>query len=161
MRGTLESVFLLLALVVIVPIIELFAFVKVAGWIGIPEALLLLLALSVFGAWLVKVQGVGVIRRIGDDLSARRIPARPMVDGGLLLLAGLLILIPGFVTDVFGLLLLIPVVRDTAGNALLRRWTRKFTVRRIGYGTSYGNGYGRSYGSGEAPPPSPRRELEP
>ncbi len=66
-------------------------------------------------------------------------------------------------TDVFGLLLLIPVVRDVAGNVLLRRWTRKFTVRRIGYGTSYGNGngYGRSYGSGEAPPPNPRRELEP
>lgn len=157
--------FLLLALVVIVPIIELFAFVKVAGWIGIPEALLLLLALSVFGAWLVKVQGVGVIRRIGADLGARRIPARPIVDGGLLLLAGLLILIPGFVTDVFGLLLLIPVVRDTAGNVLLRRWTRKFTVRRIGYGTNDGTGYRTGYGTpynvGEASPPSLRRELEP
>lgn len=156
--------FLLLALLVIVPIIELFAFVQVASWIGVFEALFLLLALSVFGAWLVKVQGVGVIRRIGDDLNARQIPALPIVDGALLLVAGLLILIPGFVTDVFGLLLLVPVVRDAAGNALLRRWTRKFTVRRIGYGSSYRTGPSPTYDVGPTVPPSPQpgpaRELE-
>ena len=149
---------LLVALLVIVPIIELFAFAEVADWIGVAEALLLLLALSVFGAWLVKVQGIAVVRRISADLSTRRIPALPMVDGALLLLAGLLILVPGFVTDIFGLLLLIPGVRDTAGNLLLRRWTRKFTVRRIDYGSSSQSGYDTGP---PLPPAPPRGELEP
>jgi UPF0716 protein FxsA len=124
---------LLVALLVIVPIVELFVFVQVADWIGVFQALFLLLALSFVGAWVVKVQGVGVLRRVSADLNARMVPGRALLDGALLLVAGALMLIPGFVSDLFGILLLIPFIRTGIGNGLVRRWTRRFTVRTVRY----------------------------
>jgi UPF0716 protein FxsA len=105
--------------------------VQVAQWIGIGEALFLLVAVSLLGAWLVKVQGVGVIRRISQDLSNRRVPATGIVDGGLLLIAGTLLLVPGFVTDLIGLLLLVPFLRAGIRNGLIGRWTRKYLPTTI------------------------------
>jgi UPF0716 protein FxsA len=124
-------VFLLVALLIVVPIVELFVFVQVAQWIGVFEALLLLVAVSFLGAWVVKIQGVGVIRRISQDFSNGRVPAFPLVDGALLLVAGTLLLVPGFVTDVLGLVLLVPVARVGIRNGLIGRWTRKYLPRTV------------------------------
>jgi UPF0716 protein FxsA len=119
-------VFLLVALLIIVPVVELVVLVQVAHWIGVWEALFLLVAVSLLGAWMVKIQGLGVIRRISQDLSNRRVPAAGMVDGGLLLVAGTLLLVPGFVTDAIGLVLLVPFLRVAIRNGLIHRWTRKY-----------------------------------
>jgi UPF0716 protein FxsA len=119
-------VFLVVALLIIVPVVELFVIVQVAQWIGVWEALFLLVAVSLVGAWMVKIQGIGVLRRISDDWRNRRVPARSLVDGALLLMAGTLLLIPGFVTDLIGLVLLVPPVRAGIRNGLLGRWTRKY-----------------------------------
>jgi UPF0716 protein FxsA len=124
-------VFLLVALLIIVPVVELFVFVQVAQWIGVWEALLLLIAVSMLGAWVVKVQGLGVVRRISADLSNRRVPAGSMVDGALLLVAGTLLLVPGFLTDLVGLVLLVPVARVGIRNGLIGRWTRKYLPRTV------------------------------
>ena len=70
-----------------------------------------MLAISLCGAWLVKRQGVGTLARMRAELDDGRIPTGPMTDGGLLAAAGFLLLVPGFVTDVFGLALLVPPVR--------------------------------------------------
>jgi len=76
----------------------------------------------------VKRQGVGTLARMRRELDDGRIPTGPMTDGGLLALAGFLLLVPGFVTDVFGLLLLLPPVRS-----LTRIWLgRRFRVRARG-----------------------------
>jgi UPF0716 protein FxsA len=124
-------VFLLIALLIIVPVVELFVIVQVAHWIGVWETLLLLVAVSLLGAWVVKIQGIGLLRRIGVDLSNRRVPAVPLVDGALLLIAGTLLLVPGFLTDLLGLLLLVPVARAGIRNGLIGRWTRKYLPRTI------------------------------
>lgn len=124
--------FLVVALLIIVPVVELFVIVQVAQWIGVWEALFLLVAVSLLGAWMVKIQGIAVIRGISQDLSNRRVPAAGIVDGGLLLIAGTLLLVPGFVTDLLGLLLLVPIARVGIRNGLIGRWTRKYlpvTVR--------------------------------
>lgn len=121
----------LLALFLIVPVVELFVIMEVGRWIGVAETLLVLLSLSVLGAWLVKAQGIAVVRRIGAEVRAGRVPGRTLVDGGLVLVAGALMLTPGFVTDAVGLVLLVPVTRAAVREALLRRWSRRLPLRRL------------------------------
>jgi UPF0716 protein FxsA len=125
--------FVLVALCVIVPIVELAVFVQVAHWIGVWEALFLLLAISLLGVWLVKAQGVAVYRKGRTDVAAGKVPGRSMVDGLLIFSAGVLLLIPGFVTAVVGLLLLVPPTRVPVREYLIRRWTRnaRTTIRTM------------------------------
>jgi len=127
-------VFLVVALCVIVPIVELAVFVQVAHWIGVWEALFLLLAVSLLGVWLVKAQGVAVYRKGRSDMAAGKVPGRSMVDGLLIFSAGVLLLVPGFVTAVAGLLLLIPPTRVPMREYLIRRWSRnaRVTVQTMG-----------------------------
>ncbi len=124
-------VVLIIALVV-VPLIELFVFVQVGQWIGYEYAIITLLAFSVVGAYLVKREGLNALRRAQAQLRAGEIPAAELVDGALILFAGALLLTPGFVTDLVGLLLLIPAMRFFP-----RRWARNHQVTRTG-GAVYG-----------------------
>ncbi|MBM3660256.1 MAG: FxsA family protein [Actinobacteria bacterium] len=126
--------FLVVALCVIVPIVELAVFVQVAQWIGVWEALFLLLAVSLLGVWLIKAQGVAVYRKGRADMAAGKVPGRSMVDGLLIFSAGVLLLIPGFVTALAGLALLVPPTRVPVREYLIRRWSRnaRMTVRTVG-----------------------------
>lgn len=121
--------FAVIALCVIVPVVELVVFLKVAEWIGGWPALLLLLAVSLLGVWLMKAQGVAVYRRGRAEVAARRVPGRSLVDGLLIFTAGGLLLVPGFVTAIAGLVLLIPPTRAPVREYLIRRWTR--SARRL------------------------------
>lgn len=115
---------LLFLLFVVVPIVELYVLVSVAGVIGLLPALAALLAVSFLGVWLVKREGLGVLRRMQGSLNRGEVPAAEMVDGGLLAVAGAMCLVPGFVTDAFGLLLIVPPVRSFVRNRLVHRWTK-------------------------------------
>jgi UPF0716 protein FxsA len=114
---------LLLALVFIVgPIAELYVIIQVAHVIGGWQTIALLLAESFVGAWLMKAQGRGVLTRIQRSLREGRMPTKELVDGGLILFAGALMLTPGFLTDVLGFILLIPPTRAVVRAALMRRF---------------------------------------
>jgi UPF0716 protein FxsA len=115
---------LLFLLFVVVPIVELYVLVSVAGVIGLLPALAALLAVSFLGVWLVKREGLSVLRRMQESLNRGEIPAAEMVDGGLLVAAGTMCVVPGFVTDALGLLLIVPPVRTFVRNRLIHRWTR-------------------------------------
>ncbi len=120
--------FVVILLLILWPLIEIAVFLQVVQWIGVLDTLVLMLVISLGGAWLVKRQGVGTFARMRAELDAGRVPTGPMTDGGLLAVAGFLLLVPGFVTDAFGLLLLLPPVR-----AGVRVWLgRRFTVRTRG-----------------------------
>ena len=112
-------------LFVVVPLVELYVIVTVAQQIGAFPTLALLLTVSVFGAWLVKREGLGVMRRTQALVQAGELPAREMVDGALLLAAGSMLVVPGFVTDALGLLLVVPPVRALVRNRLIARWERR------------------------------------
>jgi UPF0716 protein FxsA len=112
-------------LFILVPLAELAAIIVVGKTIGVLATLLLLLGFSLAGAWLAKRQGMVAWRRFQLALAEGRVPTREVADGAMVLLAGALLLIPGFLTDVLGLLLLIPVSR-----ALLRRWVPALARRR-------------------------------
>jgi UPF0716 protein FxsA len=118
----------LFLLFVVGPLVELYVLISVAGLIGWFPALALLAAMSLFGAWLVKREGIGVMRRIQDSAGRGQVPTNQVVDGGLLLLAGCLCIVPGFVTGIVGLLLLVPPVRIFVRNRLVPRWTGALRV---------------------------------
>ena len=101
----------LVVLFVVLPIAELAVIIQVADGIGIGETILLLIAVSAVGGWLCKREGLGVLRRIQASLDRHELPARDLADGGLILFAGALLVTPGFITDVLGVLLLLPPTR--------------------------------------------------
>ncbi|HXY92733.1 MAG TPA: FxsA family protein [Acidimicrobiia bacterium] len=121
--------FLVLALLIVGPIVEIAVMVKVAEWIGVLNMFGLLILVSLVGVLIVKHQGTGTWRRIRAELGAGRVPGASLVDGALILAAGVLLIIPGFVSDGLGLLLLLPPVRAVVRGALGRR----FRVRTATY----------------------------
>ena len=124
--------FVVVLLLVLWPIVEIAVFLQVVAWIGVLDTLALMVAISLCGAWVVKRQGIGTLARMRAELDDGRIPTGPMTDGGLLALAGFLLLIPGFVTDVFGLALLVPPVRRGVRRGLGHRFSvRAARARRV------------------------------
>jgi len=116
---------------ILVPIVELYVMVQVAGVIGALPTVVLVVALSLGGAWLMKVEGLGVLRRMQRQLNAGEMPTTEAVNGVLIVTGGLLMLVPGFVTGAIGLLLLLPPVR-----ALLRPVVISRVQRRIDRGSA-------------------------
>lgn len=102
-----------LALVVL-PLLEIAVFIIVGRYIGVLPVIGLIFLSSAVGGLLLRIQGIGVLRKLSRELDAGRLPAREMIHGAMIVLAGLFLLTPGFVTDILGLLLFIPAVRDAA-----------------------------------------------
>lgn len=122
-------------LFLVVPFLELFVILQVGRAVGAFNTVALLVAVSVLGAWLVKREGLGVLRRAQARVEAGAVPATELVDGVLILFAGALLITPGFLSDIVGVLLLLPPVRLTLrGSAVgvLRRRAGLGVVRRGG-----------------------------
>jgi UPF0716 protein FxsA len=134
---------LLAAALVLFAVVEISVMVFVADSVGVLGTIGLLLLCSIAGAWLAKREGFGVLARIRDRAAMRQPPTNELIDGGLILLAGLLLLIPGFVSDIVGLLLLIPPTRALARGFVKRR----FRVRVLGVSTASGYGSYGTYGN--------------
>ena len=115
---------------VIVPFVELFVLIQTGQLIGVWWTILLVVAISLVGSWLVKREGWAAWRRITTRVQAGEVPGRELVDGGLVLFAGALLLTPGFATDAFALLLLFPPTRATVRRVVLRKLAAKATFTR-------------------------------
>jgi UPF0716 protein FxsA len=118
------------ALAIVVGVVEIAVMIQVGQLIGVVNTIGLLILVSLIGAWLVKRQGLGVLARIREQRAAGRLPAAEVFDGALILVAGVLLVIPGFVTDVLGLLLLIPPIRAVARGFVRRRVMREVEMVR-------------------------------
>lgn len=121
----------LAVLFLVLPIAELYVIVQVASGVGILNTIGLLVVVSVVGAWLCKHEGIGVLRRIRSALDRYEVPHRELVDGGLILFAGALLLTPGFLTDVLAVLLLLPPTRAIARGVVLRALARRTSVGMV------------------------------
>ena len=138
---------LLVVLFIVVPIVELYVIIQIGGLIGVLPTLALLLADAILGSLLLRHQGRGAGRRFNQALAERRFPGREVADGLMIAVGGTLLLTPGFVTDVFGLLLLIPPTR-----AVARRLLRAFAVHRfVVLGVGGGRGTPPRYDSDDRP----------
>jgi UPF0716 protein FxsA len=141
--------FLLVILFIVVPLAELYVIIKVGEAIGVLPTLALLFADAIIGSLLLRHQGRGAWRRFNEALAQRRFPGREVADGLLIVVGGTLLLAPGFITDIFGVLLLIPPTRAIA-RAILRRFTiGRFTVVGVpGAGGAFGGGAAKDQNRG-------------
>ncbi len=111
--------FMLLA----IPLLEIAVFVVVGGEIGVLATMGLIFATAVAGTFLLRSQGFGVARRIRATMEQGQIPGRDLVHGMMIMVAGVLLLTPGFVTDTLGFLLFVPQFRDAGWRFLRSRIT--------------------------------------
>jgi UPF0716 protein FxsA len=130
---------LLVVLFIVVPIAELALLIQVGQLIGVWWTILLLIADALLGSWLLRSQGRAAWRRFNEALAERRVPHREVVDGVLVIFGGVLLLTPGFITDVFGLLFLFPPTRVLMRRLLVRRGSLRLVSSMPG--TSSPNGH--------------------
>jgi UPF0716 protein FxsA len=118
----------LLALFIVVPLAELYVILKVGDAIGAVWTILLLAADSVLGSLLLRAQGRSVWRRFNTALAEGKMPHREVIDGVLVVFGGAFLITPGFITDVVGLVLLIPPTRALVRRLLVSRLGRRLAV---------------------------------
>src|SRR5690606_12227453 len=127
--------------------------------------------ISAIGAWLVKYEGLSILVRMQEQVERGRVPAKELVDGVLLLLAGVLMLVPGFLSDVLGVLLILPPTRAVVRRVVMRSFQGRIVSGRGVHFGSFGSSrvWTRVYDVRERdpddrdqpPPPSPPRgELD-
>lgn len=139
----------LLLLFVVLPAVELYLLVRLGALLGVMPTIGLILATGMVGWMLVRSQGISTMRRIREETAQGRLPALEMVSGLCLLGAGLLLITPGFVTDVLGFMMLVPPMRRVVARRLMGRF-------RMTVATAGGMHGPREY-SGSSPG-GPRRE---
>ena len=124
-------------LLLIIPVMEIAVFILVGNLIGLWPTLGLVVLTAIIGSFLLKRQGLSTLRRIQAETNAGRVPGRELVDGAMIMAAGILLLTPGLVTDTIGFLLFVPGIRDR-----IRSFVAKRVVVMAKGGGSHGFGRG-------------------
>ena len=117
---------------IVVPLAELYVIIQVGEAIGAPLTIAILLADSLIGSWLLKHQGRAAWRRFNEATQAGRIPAREVVDGALIIFGGAFLITPGFISDFFGLLFLLPPTRALFRKVAVNFFTKRTVVGFVG-----------------------------
>ncbi|MEZ5926268.1 MAG: FxsA family protein [Hyphomicrobiaceae bacterium] len=125
--------FVILTLLILVPLAELAVIIKVGGLIGVLPTIALLVGMAVLGTVLLRLQGLAVLRRTEKAMTAGEVPIQSALDGIGLLVAGALMLTPGFLTDIVAVALLVPTVRRWVARWVLARVSVVGTVRSQGH----------------------------
>ncbi len=134
--------FLLVLIFIVVPLAELYVIIQVGQAIGLIPTLVLLLLDALLGAMLLRHQGRAAWIQFNRALAENRLPHKEVYDGILVILGGALLLTPGFITDIFGLVLLLPPTR-----AIVRGITSRIVRRRVAMGATIW-----TVGRGQRPP---------
>ena len=113
---------LLVVLFIVVPIAELYVLIQIGQAIGVLPTIALLILDSVLGAALMRAQGRAAWMRFNRALAEGRVPGREVMDGALVIFGGALLLTPGFLSDILGLILLLPPTRAIVRSVLVRRF---------------------------------------
>ena len=141
----------LIVLFIVVPLAELYVILKVGDAIGVLPTIALLALDSLLGTLLLRTQGRAVWRRFNETLAAGRMPHREVMDGVLVIFGGAFLITPGFITDIVGIVLLLPPTRALVRGLVARRLGRRVAV------TTTGQPYDVDGTATEQEAPSPRR----
>src|SRR4051794_25542203 len=144
---------LLVAAFILVPLVEIYVIIQVGQAIGAWWTILLLVLDSILGSWLIRREGARAFRALREALDSGRMPARELADGALLLIGGTLMLSPGFVTDAFGILMILPFTRPFFRRALTRVVASRLVV--LGTGGPVGPAGPNGPGAARRPGPGP------
>ncbi len=113
-----QSIFLL---VLMIPFLEIYLLLKVGGLVGAIPTILMVVFTAVLGAWLLKQQGFSTLERLKSNLSKGKVPTYELIEGPIILVGGALLLTPGFITDIFGFICLIPSLRRKIADYIIQK----------------------------------------
>ncbi len=116
----------MLILFTLVPVTELFILIEAGRQIGVAPTIAMIFLTGIAGAYLARSQGFHLMQRIQGDLAQGRLPAEELIDGAIILAGGLLLLTPGFCTDLFGFCMLAPFTRK-----YLKKWLKLWLQKKI------------------------------
>ena len=143
----------LLAAFITVPVIEIALFIEVGGWIGLWSTVAIVILTAFAGTTLLRIQGLSVLQRAQESATRNELPIQEVFDGLCLLVAGVLLLTPGFFTDALGFTLFIPLFRELAGRGIWR-WLKLHGHVHVG-------GFGGGFGGRAGGPPAGSRGAGP
>jgi UPF0716 protein FxsA len=129
----------LLAVLMLVPLIELIVLIQIGRHLGALETIALVIAAGLLGAFVAMRAGVRAIGQVQADIDAGRVPADSLLDGLIVLAIGLMLITPGFVTDVIGLILLLAPVRTLIRNYVKSRLRGRMVLMQGGQSASAGD----------------------
>ena len=116
--------------IIIVPIIEIYLFIKIGSEIGAFTTIFLIFATAIIGVYYAKYEGINTLRSGFQQLSKNQTPAYEVISGATIAFAALLLIIPGFVTDVIGFLLIFPITRKLLFGKILRKSKNKENLKK-------------------------------
>lgn len=114
----------LMLLFTLIPVLEIYVILRVGHYLGAGPTVALIILTGIAGAYLARTQGFDIVLRIQTQMSQGQLPAESLLDGAMVLAGGLLLLTPGFCTDIFGFTLLVPATRQWL-KRFMRRWLQK------------------------------------
>ena len=119
----------ILLLIILIPAIEIFLFIKIGSQIGAVTTILLIFATAVVGIYYAKYEGLNTLKAGFTQLSKNEPPAYEIISGAAIAFAALLLIIPGFATDIFGFLLIFPITRKFIFSKLTKKFKTDKTDR--------------------------------
>ncbi|MCA0992445.1 membrane protein FxsA [Bacillus hwajinpoensis] len=120
---------ILLLFIIIVPALEIALLLLSGRTLGLIPTVLLIIGTGILGAWLARKEGAETIQKVNRQMQTGQMPGEAILDGLCILVGGVVLLTPGFITDAVGFLLLIPATRKP-----FKRWIKKFLERRMNNG---------------------------
>ena len=144
----------LLLLFIAVPAVELILLIEIGQRVGTLATIGIILGTGIVGASLARQQGMSTFARLRNDLADGRLPAEPIVDGVLILVAGAVLITPGVLTDLVGFLLLVPACRRLIKRVVKRRFERAMRAGTVSVVTAFD-------GTGQPSQRSPMKNVTP
>jgi UPF0716 protein FxsA len=142
------------------PLAEIAGFVVVGRALGLWWTLGLVILTGLMGAYLLRRQGLHLLQTLSKESQQGQIPASSVVNGAMIVVAGIFLLLPGFITDILGLALFIPVVRQLLWSRVGKRFVTVRTSARGGFGRGPGPGPGPSRDGPSSPAGTPGKVLD-
>ena len=116
----------ILLLIILLPIIEIYLFIKIGAQIGALTTILLIFITAVLGVYYARYEGLNTLKAGFTQLSKKETPAYEVISGAAIAFAALLLIIPGFATDLFGFILIFPITR----KIILNKFSKKFSSKK-------------------------------